>query len=166
MATGASTARPGDHPDRRPPRRAGADQAALVHRVAAGHQARPRGHQQDGPRRLSARRSSRRSQPTTRTSPRGSTCPTCTSSRISALKGDNVVDAEREHAVVRRLDADAPSGERLHRLRPQPRRLPLPRAVRQLGRISTSAASAARSPRASSARATRSWRCRRGRRAA
>ena len=56
MATGASDLRPGDHPRRRPPRprRDDADQAALVHRVAAGHQARADRGQQDGPRRLLA----------------------------------------------------------------------------------------------------------------
>ena len=34
---------------------------------------------------------------------------------MSALKGDNLVEQEPEHAVVRRLDADAPPGERAHR---------------------------------------------------
>ncbi len=81
MATGASTcdlaiilidARHGVH---------AADPAALLHRLAAGHQARRRRRQQDGPRRLLARRSSSGSRTTTPTSSPGSTWPTCTSSR-------------------------------------------------------------------------------------
>ena len=107
-----------------------ADQAAQLHRLAARHQARRRRHQQDGHRRFQRRRSSTRSAPTTRPSPPASTCPTCISSRSRRSKGDNVVDAEPEHALVHRPDADEPAGNRLYRLRPQPRGLPLSRAVR------------------------------------
>ena len=46
----------GRHPHRRPPRRHDPDPPALVHRVAPGHPARRRRHQQDGPRRLLAGR--------------------------------------------------------------------------------------------------------------
>ena len=49
---------------------------------------------------------------------------------ISALKGDNVVERSREHAVVRRSVAAAPARSRAHRLGPEPHRLPLPGAVR------------------------------------
>ena len=48
---------------------------------------------------------------------------------MSALQGDNVVDGSREHAVVRRAPAPrAPRDDRA-RLRPEPRRAPLPGAV-------------------------------------
>ena len=157
MATGASTcdlaiilidARHGVHD---------ADQAARVHRLAAGHQARRRRRQQDGPRRLLARRSSSEIKRDYRRSPRGSTCRDLHFIPMSALKGDNVVEPS---ANMPWYDGST----LLHYLenvhiasRPQPDRLPLPGAVRQSARTSTSAASPARSPRASSARATRSW---------
>ena len=95
MATGASTcdlaiilidARHGVHD---------ADAAAQLHRVAARHPARRRRHQQDGPRRLVARTSSSGSRTTTPTSPPGSSMGDVHFIPISALKGDNVVDAER-----------------------------------------------------------------------
>ena len=81
MATGASTcqlaiilidARHGVHD---------ADPPALVHRVAPGHPARRRRHQQDGPRRLLAGRLRARSRTTTPASSPSSTCPTSPSSR-------------------------------------------------------------------------------------
>ena len=57
---------------------------------------------------------------------------------ISALKGDNVVDPQRAHDVVRRPVAHAPPRERARRLRPRPGRHPLPGAVRrtpEVGRV-------------------------------
>ena len=49
---------------------------------------------------------------------------------MSALKGDNVVDAERRDAVVPRPAAAGPPGDGPHRQRPQPDRPALPGAVR------------------------------------
>ena len=49
---------------------------------------------------------------------------------ISALLGDNVVERQREHALVRRPVAAAPPGARAHRVRPQPDRRAVPRPVR------------------------------------
>ena len=84
---------------------------------------------------------------------------------ISALHGDNVIDALAEHAVVRGPDAAAPPRARLHRLRPQPHRRAVPGAVRdpadERTSTTTTAATPARSRAASSAPATRSWCCRR-----
>ena len=59
--------RPRHHPDRRPQGRADPDPAPQLPRVAARHPARRAGDQQDGPRRLLARRCSTRSRRTTAT---------------------------------------------------------------------------------------------------
>ena len=71
----------------------------------------------------------------------------------------------REHAVVRGHVAAAPPRRGAHRLRPQPDRLPLPRAVRDPARATTSttttAATRARSRAAPTRSATTSWCCRR-----
>ena len=53
---------------------------------------------------------------------------------VSALHGDNVTPAQRQHALVRRPDAAAPPRARLHRLGPQPHRRPVPGAVRDPAR--------------------------------
>ena len=49
---------------------------------------------------------------------------------VSALHGDNIVDRSREHALVRGQRAAAPPRGGAHRLRPQPHRRAVPRAVR------------------------------------
>ena len=102
MATGASTcqlaiilidARHGVH---------AADPPARVHRLAAGHQARRRRDQQDGPRRLraGALRARSRREYTGFVAKLG--IPDVQFIPMSALKGDNVVDKSAGHAVVRR----------------------------------------------------------------
>ena len=144
-----------------------ADQAAQLHRVAAGHQARPGRGQQDGPGRLLRRTSSNEIQ-------RDYTGLRGTHGRaddvhfipISALQGRQRGRPQCEHAVVRGQHADALAGERAYRLGPQPDRLPLSRAVRQPAESRLPRLLRHESRRASSARATRSWCCRRGRRAA
>ena len=57
---------------------------------------------------------------------------------VSALHGDNVVDAVGEHALVRRAGAAAPPRERPRRQRPQPHRRALPGAVRHPSAVATS----------------------------
>ena len=83
---------------------------------------------------------------------------------ISALQGDNVVDAVGEHAVVRRAVAAAPPRERPRGVRPRPGRRAVPGAVRRPARSPTSttttAATPAASPAACSSPATRSSCCR------
>ena len=103
--------RPGDHPHRRPPRRDDADQAALVHRVAAGHQARRRRGQQDGPRRLQSRRSSSEIKSDYRDFAARLDMPDLHFIPISALKGDNVVDHSENMPWYEGSHADAPPGE-------------------------------------------------------
>ena len=72
--------------------------------------------QQDGPRRLVARTSSRRSATSSRAFAAKLDVPDLTVIPVSALHGDNVVTRSREHAVVRRPVAAAPPGARAHRL--------------------------------------------------
>ena len=103
--------------------RADADPAPRLHRLAARHPARRAGGQQDRPRRTSTKSvfdahrrrlsgASRRSSASRRSVP----IP------ISARFGDNVTDASRPHALVRRPDAARPPRDRRRRRRPRPTR--------------------------------------------
>ena len=110
--------------------------APRVHRVAAAHPAPRAVRQQDGPRRLRPRTSSRRSRTSSARSPRKLDITDLTFIPISALHGDNVVAPLREHALVRGRVAAAPPRRGAHRVRPQPHRRPVPGAVRASARMS------------------------------
>ena len=130
MVTGASTADLALVLRRRAQGRARAVAAPRGDRVAAAGEAPRALRQQDGPRRLRPADASTdlaTSSPSSRPSSRSTTSR---SSRSRRSHGDNVTAALAEHAVVRGPDAAAPPRARLHRLRPQPHRRPLPGAVR------------------------------------
>ena len=93
--------RPGPHPHRCPQRRAGAVPPPRLHRQPARHPALRGVRQQDGPGRLVAGRASRRSGTSSATSPPSSRCHDLTFVPVSALHGDNVVQPQRQHALVR-----------------------------------------------------------------
>ena len=137
-----------------------ADAPAHLHRLAAGHPAPRRRGQQDGPRRLERGASSSRSASEFAAWSAKLDVHDVTFIPISALNGDNVVDALGEHALVRRPDAALPPRDVHIALGPEPDRRPLPGAVgdpaadRRAPRLSR--LRRARSPAASSARATRS----------
>ena len=83
-------------------------------------------------------------------SPRSWRCrATCTSSRSARCDGDNVVEPQPAHALVRRAEPAGASGDRAHRARPQPDRLPLPGAVRDPAQSGFPRLRRARSPPAS-----------------
>ncbi len=69
------------HPDRRAQGRAGADQAAFLHLLAARHPTCGGGGEQDRPGRITARKSSTASSPITPPSPRSSASPSSCRSR-------------------------------------------------------------------------------------
>ena len=128
MVTGASTADLADRADRRPQRRRRAVPPPRLHRLAAGHPARRRLREQDGPRRLrrgrvrprrrglrGLRRAARR--------PRRHVHPDLRAARRQRRR------ALAEHALVPGPAAALPPRARPHRVGSQPDRRPLPGAV-------------------------------------
>ncbi len=149
--------RPGDHPDRRPPRRACSRRGATASssRCSASSTSsspstrwtsstgREEVFERDQARLHRLRHAARDGRPALHAD--------------LGAEGRQRRRAEHAHALVPGRDAAAPARDGAHRLRSQPDRPALPGAVRQPARTSTSAASAAPSPPASSATATRSW---------
>ena len=105
--------------------RARAVPPARLHRQPAGHPPPGRVHQQDGPGRLvaGALRGDPRRVPQLRHEARGARPDV---HPVSALHGDNIVQPQRQHALVRGAAAPAPPRAGAHRLGPQPDRRPLP----------------------------------------
>ena len=103
--------RPGRDPDRRAQGRADPDPPPQLPGQPDRHPPRRAGGQQDGPGRLSTRRSSTRSSPTTAPSPPRSASPTSSPSRCRPARATTSPRASAEHALVRRPDADAAPGD-------------------------------------------------------
>ena len=97
--------RPRARPGRRPQGHRRAEPPARVPRDAAAGAAPRAVRQQDGPRRLLRGGLRRTSATSSRRSPTKLRIPDLTFIPVSALKGDNVVDPLREHALVRRARA-------------------------------------------------------------
>ena len=140
---------------RRAQGRADADPAARDHRLAARHPPRRARGQQDRPRRLRPGASSTHRRRLSRVRRSRSASPRSTPIPLSARFGDNVIDAQPTHALVRGPDAARAISKRVDVERDAAATaVPLAGAMGEPAAISISAALPARSPPAASAPAT------------
>ena len=162
MITGASTANLALDPRRRPQRHPRAVAAPRVPRVAARRAAPRAVRQQDGPRRLRPGRVRAHQGRVPRVRDQARRARPRVHPGVGAA-GRQRGGALRQHALVRGHEPAAPPRRGAHRLRPQPHRLPVPRAVRDPAprrpATTTTAATRARSRAARTSRATRWWCC-------